>query len=260
MLLVNLDWLSISARKTFSHKKRSQGGRTKYTPAFTLDDFLQGRQNFEAYSHFLTYFGPCLGKKTDWRDNVMGATKDNDILSRSTEAFGLLLLENQWDRWFDFYCMNDGRITSKRGQKRAKTDSRIKPKYTKGGITFNWCKDKEAVKEDDDEAKKGWTNAGIHRFNELYDFVKNDRKKNKGFIQKWLIEERKKFSEKKRKRTPTESAPTAKHDLFSDNEEEMIQSPVSSSVVAAQYMVTPALGEEKERGIETDQEKYLATC
>jgi len=181
--------LNSTAKRSYGQKKRSQGGKTKYTPAYSLDEILEGRKNYKAYLQFLSYFGPCLGKKTNWRDRVMKATTDNEILSRSSEVFGLLLLENQWDRWFDIYCMNDGRITSNRGQKRAKTDSRIKPKYTKGGITFNWCKDKEPGKEGDDEAKKGWTNAGIHRFNELYDFVKNDRKRNKGFLKLWLTEE-----------------------------------------------------------------------
>jgi len=252
LTLCHKDWLNSTAKRSYGQKKRSQGGKTKYTPAYSLNEILEGRKNYKAYSQFLSYFGPCLGKKTNWRDRVMKATSDNEILSRSSEAFGLLLLENQWDRWFDIYCMHDGRITSKRGQKRAKCDSKIMPKYTRGGITYISGTN---VKED---SVKGWSNAGIHRFNELYDFVKNDRKANKGFLFAWLKEEREKYGKKKRKKTPVESAPAAKHELFSDNEEEMMQSPVSSTVLPSYQMVTPALSEEKEKGNESDQERYEA--
>ena len=37
---------------------------------------------------------------------------------------------------------------------------------------------------------KGWSYQGIYHFNVLFQFVRNDRIKNKGFITKWLVEKR----------------------------------------------------------------------
>lgn len=90
--------------------------------------------------------------------------------------------------------------------------------------------------------------------------VKKDRKKHKGFIKSWLENERLKYGKKKRKRESMEVMPVAKHELFSDNEEEKVQSPPSSKIVPNQLAMTPLLYDEKERGNESDQEKYPTAC
>ena len=46
---------------------------------------------------------PLLEKKTNFKRKLRTATKDEDLLTISSEAFGLLLLENHWDRWLDIY-------------------------------------------------------------------------------------------------------------------------------------------------------------
>ena len=44
----------------------------------------------------------------------MNAKTDQDVTTKSNEAFALLCLENQWDRWFDLYVQNDGKMTAQR--------------------------------------------------------------------------------------------------------------------------------------------------
>ena len=55
----------------------------------------------------------------------------------------------------------------------------------------------ESNKEGDQQ--KGWTNEGILRFNELYEIVSKDRKKNPGFVSDWLKLEAEKFIGKRRR-------------------------------------------------------------
>ena len=40
----------------------------------------------------------------------MTATKNKELFSISSEAFGLLVLENHWDRWLDIYTKCEGKI------------------------------------------------------------------------------------------------------------------------------------------------------
>ena len=90
-----------NSKKILYSKVKEQARKTKVKPAFTLQEFLEGRSNFEAYSQFCSYFLPSVGKKTYWRDTVLNAKTDQDVITKSNEAFTLLCLENQWDRWFD---------------------------------------------------------------------------------------------------------------------------------------------------------------
>ena len=72
-----------------------------------MNDVLQGQQNYKSYSFFFDRFVPLLEKI----NSKMKATEtDEDLLSISSEAFGLLLLENHWDRWLDIYQKCGGKI------------------------------------------------------------------------------------------------------------------------------------------------------
>ena len=60
---------------------------------------------------FFDRFVPLLEKKTNFRRKLRSATKDEDLITISSEAFGLLLLENHWDRWLDIYQKTGGRVS-----------------------------------------------------------------------------------------------------------------------------------------------------
>ena len=64
------------------------------TPQVSLEEFLKGRANEEAYSVFFNYFAPVLEKKSVWMENLATNKPKKQMLTISNEAFGLLLLEN----------------------------------------------------------------------------------------------------------------------------------------------------------------------
>lgn len=190
---------------------------------FSLDQLLEGRENVPFYSIFYSYFIPSMGRKTDWRLRIMTSRKENDITTKSNEAFALLCLENQWDRWLDIYDINLGKIVSRRGQKRAHCESRKMPKYTRGGVTYT------KGTNTDQEPLKGWRREGIARFNELYEFVGKDRNKHPGFFHQFLEFEKEKLGNKKIRRKEPNTLPVAKHELFSDGDNTPVGTPVKES-------------------------------
>jgi hypothetical protein len=208
IIVLFLDWLRDSA---------ILGGKNKSTqPEFSMDDFLQGRTNEEVYSVFFDRFIKAIGKKTTWNTRVMEAKSDRGICSVSDEAFTLLLLENNFDRWLDIFDMNKGQVSVRRGQKTRKFESDVATKYTRGGHVY---KATDKTKE-----VKGWSSTGIERFNFLFDKVRKDRKDNTGFTAKWLKERKEMVSEamtptKKRKRSVVQ----ARNELESDEGEEGLE-------------------------------------
>ena len=61
----------------------------------------------------------------------MTATKDEELFSINSEAFGLIVLENHWDRWLDIYTKCGGKI---KDIKKKEKLTNIQPKYTRGGL------------------------------------------------------------------------------------------------------------------------------
>ena len=141
-----------------------------------MDEFCKkGRKNKEAYRVFYKRFVPAVVGPDLYRQRV----RDNNEAEPSTasdEAFALLLLENNYERWVDIYVKSKGIPIQRRGDRTKRIDSDIQPKYTRGGIKFSG--DKVTNKT------KGWTNEGIQRFNILYQYVRNDRLRRKGFIKR----------------------------------------------------------------------------
>ena len=160
------------------------GKRLKVQPEFSLKSIQEGRKNYKAYSFFFDKFVPLLEKKkSDFKGKLKTAKTDEDLITISSEAFGLLLLENHWDRWLDVYAKCGGRIGPKGGTKLKDVDSIVQPKYTRGGL-----------KNGSDKSigvGKGWSVEGILRFNTLIQQVKNDREDHSDFVTKWLAERNK---------------------------------------------------------------------
>jgi hypothetical protein len=153
-------------------------GTTTTKPPFCMDAFLEGRTNQEAYALFFDRFIKCMGKKTTWSARLADAKSEKGICTKSDEAFALLLLENNFDRWIDIFDRNDGNVAVRRGQKKRKFESDVPTKYTKGGHVYL---DTNKTKEE-----KGWSSTGIERFNSLFDKVQVDRNSNPSFIKTWL--------------------------------------------------------------------------
>jgi hypothetical protein len=187
------------------------------TPAFRMEDFLKGRTDVEAYTVFFEHFVPCAVGKTEWERCIGEAgtiteSKDSFLSTVSDEAFALLLLENSYERWFDLYTSNDGNVMQQRGVKQRRFESDVPTLYTRGGIKY----DKYLSKEGE---RKGWSDEGIIRFNELFKLVKKDRKDNSNFDVDWLEARKTKQAAKnagvsKRKRTRV----SATSELFAEEE------------------------------------------
>ena len=120
------------------------------------------------------------------------AETDSDLVSISSEAFGLLVLENHFDRWLDIYKQCGGGI-GVRGSKIPKDIiSTIQPRYTRGGLKNGKCRQIGIG--------KGWSMEGIFRFNKLVQFVRQDHFKNPDFVTNWLKSRKQDEGSKSRKR------------------------------------------------------------
>ena len=107
------------------------------------------------------------------------ATKDEELFSISSEAFGLLILENHWDRWLDIYIKCGGKI--KDTKNKAKLTNK-QPNYTRGGIKNG--------KNSNIGTGKGWSFQGIYCFNELFAFVRQDREDFPDFTRDWIAKKK----------------------------------------------------------------------
>ena len=72
-------------KKCFDEKQK----RLTVPLKFNLKSVLKGRSDPNSYSFFFDIFVPLLEKKSTFNEKFMTATKDEEILSISSEAFGL---------------------------------------------------------------------------------------------------------------------------------------------------------------------------
>ena len=106
----------------------------------------------------------------------MIATKDEELFSISSEACGLLILENYQDRQLDIYIKCGGKIKDTKNKEKL---TNIQPKYTRRGLRNGQNRDIGIGKEQSFQ--------GIDYFNELFAFVKKDREDHPGFTKDWLV-------------------------------------------------------------------------
>ena len=154
------------------------GKKLRVPLKFSMQDLLEGRKNVEAYSLFWDKFAPILEKKSTFISNLNTANEDKDLLCIASEAFGLLVLENQWDRWVDIYEKSGGRIFTGGNVKIKEIKSDVQPKYTRGGLR-NGSRREICT-------GKGWSAEGIVRFNQLLFLVHQDRVNHRNFIGMWI--------------------------------------------------------------------------
>ena len=193
--------------------------RKTYDPPIALETLMELRENEESFEIFVKHFlKPTYSKK--WNHQVVYRRKKiktiGNIVSITDEAFVLLILENNWERWIDINNQSKNKyIPSKRGREKPKVSS-IMPKYTHLQV-------KNANAErNEDQGCKGWRESGIQRYNELCELVQDNRKHFVD-VDKSLLEElnpKESPSTNKRQRKRQKSIITVKPFVEDDNDDE----------------------------------------
>ena len=211
--------------------KRKQGkprnaNNMNFIPVHSLDDFLELRKNEKAFETFVVNFlKPAYSAKWKAKRREKTIKKISDIATISDEAFVMLTLENNWDRWIDINnkAKNDYSPTT-RG-KATKFDSDVMPK-----CTFINKKRTENADGDDAPANwRGWNNDGILRFNQLCSQVKEDRKNNSDIDKNIVAETEPEEKSRRQKKRRKMASKVAKAFVDSDNDESDSSGDESSS-------------------------------
>lgn len=150
------------------------------------------------YESFIPAVATTDFYKQHLKVRMSNLTDNRELFTVSDEAFTLLLLENYYDRWMDIFMKFGAEPPPNRGSKKKVFQSKVKPKYTRGGNVYSG----EAYEGDTGSGEgglpsmnnagkgKGWTNAGITRFNVLFKEVKQDRINCPLFVKRFLNEKR----------------------------------------------------------------------
>jgi hypothetical protein len=124
----------------------------------TMEDFLALHEGGDAYHLFLTRILERVVGRSSWEGNC-----DKKLLStfctRSDEAFGLLLLENNYDRWTAMWRSGD--LRNSKGEAPDTLYTNMAESRTRGSAS--------------NRKLEGWSQEGYARFDELYAMVKADR-------------------------------------------------------------------------------------
>jgi len=111
----------------------------------TLDSFLELRKG--NYSVVLRFFVKHIVGAHEWNNHLVSQVFPADKLCTiSDEAFALLVIKNNYERWVDIFEKNDYQIpapqrSSRERKKRAYSE--IEPKFTAGGNVFQSEKEKK---------------------------------------------------------------------------------------------------------------------
>ncbi|KAI2497521.1 hypothetical protein MHU86_16975 [Fragilaria crotonensis] len=141
-----------------------------------IQTLLAMRSNIVNYVHIIDINAPCVVKSSIWnRDTIMtqycgdnAANFQEYILSISDEAFLLLVLINYSATWMA----------------EIEEEHRKAPKYTFSRKTKRCSVARKPVAE---TSGIGWSEAGLERYNELYDLVVEDRVSRGGVFNNELL-------------------------------------------------------------------------
>jgi hypothetical protein len=149
--------------------------------SYTLDNWLETRQNYSAYYDFYTNFVRAIVGKRPFRKRLGSMAVGDEIATVSDEeALTLLGIENSYEIWNDIYKNSKGEIRSVHNDDTFPEDwkSSILPKYTRTS------KSDPAIQGNTDD--KCWSREGILRFNALGLLVIQDRADYPDFKIKWF--------------------------------------------------------------------------
>jgi hypothetical protein len=120
----------------------------------------------QSYVYFCTHFLKCVVGIVNYKKLLGQGCKLSKVATPSDEALALLLIENSIHRWTREFEIRE----VKGEQHQIKEDELVPSKFTSSGSNK---RQKGLTKR-----YKGWTQAGIQRFNVLLDQVKEDRRVN----------------------------------------------------------------------------------
>ena len=160
----------------------------------------------------------------------------NTLFTKTDEAFALLMLENNWDRWIDIFKLSDNRIPSVKrhrdGEEKVSI-SHIRPKYTDGGISYSDESASSSTKG------RGWSEEGRAQFNVIVDMVNKSRRDHPNFPNDFVKKEREKINndnqQKKKHLALIKNVVVPAHDKFCDDNEECVSEQVPN---ATEFEVT----------------------
>ena len=189
--------------ETATATNKARNKQQTYKPQYDLSDFKEFRKNEESFDAFVKYFLKKTYTK-EW-DNKRweSTTKLSDIMTVSDEAFVYLVLENNWERWLDINDRSKNKCVPSRRDASDRINSNILPKYT----NINGHPSYEGGK-----VGRGWSHAGIERFNEICNILIKDRRQNANVEKKLLaairseMMETKRAKKRRRKATPPPKA------------------------------------------------------
>ena len=111
-----------------------------------------------AYTYFYDNILRCVVGKKIWKCNICRNASITDFVSVSDEAFGLLVLENGWEKWKQIH---------QEKIQHAEEKKKIKARYTNAEREGNSSFD-------------GWKSVGLKRYNDLCLEVIKDRRSGEG--------------------------------------------------------------------------------
>jgi hypothetical protein len=122
-----------------------------------MADYLQLNENWAVYHMFTKEFVRIVVGKKVWKNSAYRLNL-SEYCAASSEAFSLLVVENNYQRWTDM--VNSGDLGDKHNSASA-------PLYTNAG--------KSNRKNGKAKPFQGWTAEGYQRFDVIYNCVKADR-------------------------------------------------------------------------------------
>ena len=191
------------SRKQKGKKKSNANEVVTYEPKYSLEDLLELRQNKDAFTMFVNHFlKPAYSTKWKAKRYEPKTKKVADIVTASDEAFVLLTLENNWERWIDINNKTGNAYTTSMRGLPSTLDSDVMPKYTH----INKKRTDVARGDTAPQVWRGWNHEGILRFNDLCKEVKADRT-NHAALDKTILaeidpEEKSQRPKKRRKKLP----------------------------------------------------------
>ena len=155
--------------ETAKPTNKARNKQPTYKPQYDLSEFIKFRGNQKSFDAFVKYF-LIKAYSREWQNaTVDSSTRLSTVMTVSDEAFVCLVLENNWERWLNINDKSKNRYAPSRRGSSDRITTNILPKYT--NINGHPSNEGESI-------IRGWSDAGIARFNELCKIVKKDRKQN----------------------------------------------------------------------------------
>jgi hypothetical protein len=184
-------------------KKRKKEGVPK------MADILKLSKNADVYGWIVSRWMRCVVGNAQWNKRYYREPL-SDVATGSDEAFLLIIVENNYERWMAEVreMMEDKKSTEDEEEKDAKWRAKLPPaKFTNSGTSTKTGKASS-------KRFQGWSKEGYLRFNELHSQVKEDRKQRANFE----LELKKSFAEEHSNENDADSSDSDEEEIFPAND------------------------------------------